>query len=579
MNDKEKAHVVGEEKCPEPGCDGAGNNVKLYSDGSKFCFGCYRVPFSLGNEEARKFIHGEYLPLTTRAITEETARFCDIQVAQYTGQFGRGGNTRFANNEHVIVFNYKISGKVITQKIRTQHKEMTIKGNGGPEMPLYMADKWAPNKKLFVVVNEGEIDTASCIQLFDYQYPVVSIPKGAGNAKSALSQHLRYLLGFKYVVLCFDMDEAGQAATDACVALFEPGMVRVASLPMIDGKQYKDANEMLVDGKTKALKDAIFFAKDVVPKSVVSVRDIINKGMQQPGYGVEFLWEPLTKATYGCRLGEIYVIAGAPATGKTEFITHIMGGLMNQGMKIGLASFEQDPEESLLRIIASRLNRKLHLPGETWDETEIVAEAERLDNKIHFYDRAGQVDVDDMFNYMRYLAKAYSYQIFVVDNLKAIGLANDSEKATYFMNKLKSLMKELNTTVFLLSHVSKNDIKRTTYTSTSPRDPEKYANQTAESIQSMVNRPGLDWDTGRIPTSADIEGSNVVVSLANFVIALGRNRHSQDSTEKRTLNVKFIKARFDSQYDGFKFKLYYEDNGTYSVTNSSDLYAIKGAPF
>jgi twinkle protein len=555
--------VVKREQCPE--ClDSGGDNLAIYADGHAHCFGCeYHVNATgetkpVVNTYIEPMIEGTITELSKRALNLDTSKFFNIQVGKYSGRIGN----KQVKDEPVKIFNYyDEKGNVVAQKIKTQNKEMKFLGRG-KEAGLYGKWKWSPNEKLFVTVVEGEEDACALAQSQGYQYPVVSLQKGATSAKKDIEKDLQFLLGFKYVVLAFDNDEVGQKGMQSCLDLFEPGKVKIATWKL------KDANEMLIAGLDKELRETPLKAKAVIPESSVTIEDILDQILIQPEFGLDYPWPTLSKITYGMQPGQVNVIVGATGVGKTEFVKDLMFHFIDKGQHIGLFSFEQKPADTARRLIGAKMHSKLWLPGNVWDAEKIKETALQYNNKIFLYDKAGQVKIQDIFNCIRFWAKAYHVKVFFFDNLKALGISNDNEKASHMMNDFKSLMNELGTTIFLLSHVSKYSIQLQTHISTVKSkhlDP-----LTAEEVNNKIQKPGLEWETGRIPAISHIEGSNTVAALSDLVLALARNRMSDDDLEKKTLKVKVLKNRLDSQFDGVIFDLVYSKNGRLEELNAND---------
>ncbi len=552
--------IVGTEACPtcvEAGRDSSNDNLTIYDDGGKHCHAC-------GTSERSIFITGEVQELTKRRIKAETCRHYNYQIGKYTGSIGIGKHRRAVKDEWVRLVNYFTdSGTLIAQKIKTQNKEMKLLGNG-KNLPLYGQWKFQPNKNLFITVTEGEEDALAVFQVQGCQFPVVSIPNGAQSAAGAIEDNLTYLLGFKYVVLVFDNDDAGRAAAAKCVPLFEPGKVRVVKL-----NGFKDANEMVIAGKSKELQELVYRAKVIEPDHIVTVGSLMDRILVQPQYGIDYPWPTLTRITYGHQSGEIHIVVASTGVGKTEYIKEIIFHFLAKNMQVGLFSFEQSPDNTIRRLVGAKLGIKLHLPGAEWNADKITAEAMKFDKHIYLYDKAGAVDTADIFNSIRYLAKVNNVSYFVIDNLKALGLASDYEKAESFMNTLKSLCKELNITAVLLSHVAKDKYGQTVYTTTSPKNPDAYYSQTAESTDQALKKPGLDWESGRMPTIANVEGGGIITQLADYVFALARNSVSEDKQESTVMRVKALKTRLDSSYTGKVFKLVYTDAGKLEEIDSS----------
>ena len=96
-----------------------------------------------------------------------------------------------------------------------------------------------------IIITEGEIDCLSVSRINQNKFPVVSVKSGAQGAKKDIQRELEWLEGFDSVVLMFDQDEQGKQGAIECAKLFSPNKAKICSLPL------KDANEMLVEGKTR----------------------------------------------------------------------------------------------------------------------------------------------------------------------------------------------------------------------------------------------------------------------------------------------------------------------------------------
>ena len=86
---------------------------------------------------------------------------------------------------------------------------------------LFGKHKWKGNQKM-ITITEGEIDAMSVSKVQGNKWPVVSVPSGAKSAKKFIKKELEYLESFQNVVLMFDNDEEGNAASIECAQLFSP---------------------------------------------------------------------------------------------------------------------------------------------------------------------------------------------------------------------------------------------------------------------------------------------------------------------------------------------------------------------
>lgn len=517
------------------------------------------------------FVQGEILHMNAasgwlaRGIKEDTCRKAGFKIGQYTGYLmnPNTGKNVYVTDEWVQIAEWRTpQGKLLSQKLRNKDKWFITLGKH-KDADLWGINDYQPTENLFITITGGEIDKLSVMQAQGLQYPVVSPPSGEGSAFKSIKKNLKILMGYKYVVLALDNDEAGLQAMQKAAELFEPDKVRIAAWP------FKDANETLTklyeqygqDEGNKKLSHILWNAKIVAPDHLVTVHDIKELVMKQPQFGVAYPWEAMTKATYGFQFGEIHIVVGANGIGKTEFVKDIMFHFLDQEVGIGLFSFEQDPEDTLRRLVGARLGSKLHLPGAKWDEQLIASELEKLDEKIYLCKRAGEIDHDELFRSIKYLAKAKDKRLFIIDNIRGLGIGHDTETAGCFMRKLQTICRSLKISVFLLSHVAKDKYTTQVYTSTSPKNKESYDAQTCEDVEKAVKKPGMDWESGRMPTTVNIDGPSVFGDLANYIWALARNKVSEDSTEASILRVKALKTRLDGTFTGVIFKLNYTNEG------------------
>lgn len=548
--------VIKEGPCPQcrlEGADNTGNNLKTYEDGKTWCFRCNDKQL-LGEG----FVEGDFLEMPTRGIKEDTCRKANFKIGKYTGylKVRETGKQKYFKDRWVQIASWYDKGKLVAQKIRDEDKNFKFIGNA-KNLDLWGIHDYQPTDKLFIVITGGEIDRLSVMQAQGLQYPVVSPPSGEGSAFNAIKKNLKILMQYKYVVLALDNDEAGIKAMHKAVELFDVDRVRIATWPA------KDANEVLLeeDGPKK-IADALWNAKICAPERIVTIKDIKDLVLQQPQFGLPYPWESMTKITYGCQWGEIHVIVGANGIGKTEFIKDIIFHFLKQDIKTGIFSFEQRPEDTARRLVGAKLGIKLHLPGSEWPEDKIKEELDKLDEKVYLYKEAGGIDIDELIRSISYEAKAKQVKIFVIDNLRGIGLKNN-EEANTFMRKVQTLASNLQINIYLLSHVNKDSIRQSTHVGFSSLVEKPHDQLSEDKIKDTMNKFKLDWEDGRIPGTINIDGPSVIADLAHYVWSLARNKNSENRDEARILRVKACKTRLDGLNSGLVFKLKLTDQGVY----------------
>jgi len=510
--------------------------MATYDDGGTYCFSCQTSTKGDDDMEPTKKVNkitpmiecGRFMGLESRRISKETCEFFSYQVGSFTGMF----NGEMMRDEQLHIANYCDEfGEIVAQKLRASGKRISTRGDG-KKMSLYGQWKYQPTEKLFITVTEGEIDCLSVAEAQGKQFPVVSIPKGAGAAKKAIQENLEWLQGFKYVVLGFDNDEAGKAATKECVDLFEPGKVRIAKWSL------KDPNDLLVAGRRSEIKDALWQAQEIRPDKICGPADVLQNILVRPDTGVEWPWKAFTQCTLGLREKQLILLGAAPGIGKSEMVKDIVLHCATvANVPSGIFSFEQDVSETMQRLIGGMLNKKLHLPGDWWDPEAIKEKAKLLEGKVFAYDSWGGAKVEDIAPKMRYLAKAHGVKLFVIDHLTALAAKMDGDERRGIekaMELLASLTRELKCSIILVSHLARD----------------KKQGHTKED----------GWGHGRKPALENFKGSGAIESWADAVFGLSRNADSTDEVEKRVLKVECLKARLDGSKRGYSFALIYNND-------------------
>lgn len=523
--------------CAAKGLDKSKNNLAIYEDG-KFCQAC---GYTDKPNNYTSLVAGDLIELKDRNISLTTCEKYNVRTVEYNG-FLSGYEL---NKEALVIFPIYENGKVVKQKLRskTNKSVMTQLGKTDSSM-LFGQNAFSPNKQIPVIVTEGEYDALSMYQMTGL--PSVSIVRGIGGAYKELLANLEWLSGFKEVLLCFDMDEHGREGVEKCIPLFEPGTVRNVTLPL------KDANDMLKAGRQDEIKKLLWNAEIIKPKTIVFPCELEEEVLTRPAYGTPWPWEFMTKVTYGNRRGEVYMLAADSSIGKTQFVYEIVANHISNGCKVGLIDLERQNVQTMQRIIGGILNKRIYLPDCTdFDKKEIAEQLDKLKDSLALYrTESGKLSVENILINIRYLAKAYKMDFFVIDNLTALASCavgvKDHEAASQTTGQLVQLAKELNVTIFIVNHLVKDPISLNADI-TMP-DGHNY----------NAAKDGLTWETGRIPGVGHIYGGGKVAKLPDYLIVLARNRMSTDKEIQRTLIVKFLKTRMESSHEGEEFKLQYD---------------------
>lgn len=549
-------------RCAENGLDTDANNLVTYHNGDQFCHACRYIVKQTDEDETiepDEFVgnllkNGIYKDIPNRGITKQTCEFFGYQTAIYSGAINK---SHIVHDEIVHIENYMNDQyQIVGQKVRsTTEKNFGLRGSS-TSVSLFGKHKYSPSSNVFIVITEGALDAMTIAQVQGLHWPVVSIANGAATAKRELSENLTYLQGFKYVILAFDNDAPGKKATLECISLFEPGKVKVLDWPL------KDANDMLMANRGNEIRSLIWNARVPSPDHIVTVSDILDKILEQPQRGIDMPWPTWNAWTYGLRFNEITTLVGPSGAGKTEIVKDIVSHLLDK-VNVGVFSFEQSPADTIRRYVGAKLQIKLQKPGEVWDPEKITKTAMGFNEKIYLYDFNGKVNLDDIFYSIRFLSKAKNCKFFVIDNLKSLKVVFSKEQCAEFAVKLKATVKELGVHVLLVSHVNKDGIRQSTHVGFSSKVDEPHKNLNEDDVKHIMNKFKLDWENGRIPTASNIEGGNDIEAISDYVMAIGRNKQSEDETERRTIRIKLLKeGRIDSDHRVREFSLYRQDDGT-----------------
>lgn len=516
MKHRESAGFVRHEPCEA--C-GSRNNKAVYRDGSTYCFGCETA--TRGDGEAptprKKAMAGDLITegleiraLSTRKLTEETARKFGYALAQHKGRPVQ------------VAPYYDAEGNLVAQKIRGADKSFSVRGDINKALP-FGAQCWPKTGKK-LVVTEGEIDALSMSQVQGNSWPVVSIPNGAQSAKKHFAECRDYYLGFDEVVLMFDMDEPGRKAAKDAAEVLGAGRAKIAELPL------KDPNEMLVAGRTKELIDAMWRAKEYRPEGIVDMASLKEAVKQAPTMGISWWSDKLTALTYGIRLGEIYAFGAGTGVGKTDFFTQQIAHLVEQGNAVGVFSLEQHPVETAKRIAGKVAHKPFHIPDAGWTEGDLDAAWDRLmkNGKVFLYDSFGANEWATIEQKIEYLVHAHGVRYIFLDHLTALAAAEEDERIALekIMADMGALVKRLNIALFLISHLA-----------------------TPES--------GSHEEGARV-TIRQFKGSRAIGFWCHYMFGLERNQQADDEEERTTTTFRVLKDRYTGRATGATFPLGYD---------------------
>ena len=495
----------GSQKCFTPGC-----NFQVFSDPSSF-------PTMTSTKSTGQEIDpivGEYVDIKTRSIKADTC-----QKAGYIKGMHGGEPAYFApiyNNERVLT----------GYKIRKQGKNFLMHGTN-PDNRFLFQEKWGGNNKLLVIF-EGEYDALSYIQVRDW--PAVSLPNGCESGNKVVRAQLSWLLTFETVIFCYDDDEHGRKAALRDVQLLPP---RVGKIGTISG--YKDANEALQAGDSKAIVSMVYQAKEYEPDGIVNGNTLLTPVLEDPKVdSIDYSFPCLNENILGARKGEMVVWCAGTGSGKSTAIgEQIYKFCVEQGQKVCVFNLEENNLRSARRYVGIHLNHPIHIDrGNLTDEQITKAFNETLGTgRLYLYDHFGSIDPTVLLNRIRYCVTSLGCDWVFLDHISILvsGMDQNQDERRAIdstMTKLRSLVEETGCGMHVVSH---------------------------------LKRPTGDrgFEDGHKINVNSLRGSGSIGQLADIV--LGLERDQQDGSSECKLRV--MKNRFTGWLGVAGTVKYYEKTG------------------
>jgi twinkle protein len=505
-------------------CDcGSSDGKHLYTDGHSYCFVCEtHFPEDDDGEayEARciqveaikksGMLAVSYEELVVRKITEKTCRRYGYGVSHDGRQVAQ-----FFSDQNVVV----------AQKTRDAHKNFTVLGDTKAVSTMLYGSHLSSGGGKYLTITEGEIDALSVDQMMDNQWAVVSLPQGSGSAKKAILANLQWVESFKKVRICFDQDEPGRAAALVAAKLLTPGKAQIVNLPD------KDANYMLMHGKKAGFMQAWWNAKEWRPDGVLTWEDAFAAVRDEPVLPrIPWNNSAVQDKTRGMPEAGVITIAAGPASGKSTYVHELVHYLADLGYRTGVISLEQTQRETVLGLLTPLAGKPLHLVDDL-DLSAYEDAAAKLNGMATIYKHVGRMDAAALEETAIWMAKSDGCTHIILDNLSVVaasekGAGNKVDIIDDLLNRLVSLTKSTNVTIFLVVHL-------------------KRAGE------------GTGYSSGRVPELEDMRGSGMIEAMSHIVLGLARDQTRDDG--KAEIHV--LKCRLTGKAGPAGFLKYSRDTG------------------
>ena len=382
----------------------------------------------------------EYLPL--RGISKET--FSLYAAATKCDHSGKPISIGFVYPSGAI-------------KVRSiDKKEFKWVGESKPE--LFGFDKFAAGAHKSCVITEGELDALSLYQVL--RTPCFSV-RSASSAANDVAAVRSWLTSYEKIYLGFDNDGAGEAATAAVARLFDYNKIY-----HLKYSNRKDANEYLRVGEGDELLNLYHNAGHYLPATIVSSLEDFKKILtEEKPQGVSYPFPTLTKMTYGIRTGETVLIKAPEKVGKTALMHTIEHHLLKETEhNVGAIYIEEPRQRHLQSIAGIELQRPTHLPDCNIGDDQVFSALREVvgkDNRLFIYNNFGTGDPDTILDTVRFLVTACNCRYILFDHISmaVTGLSSEKDERgnlEYLASKLEMMVKELNFSLIVVSHVNDN---------------------------------------------------------------------------------------------------------------------------
>ncbi|MDQ3039072.1 MAG: toprim domain-containing protein [Pseudomonadota bacterium] len=352
---------------------------------------------------------------------------------------------RLASRDGWLMFPYLRDGELVAAKYRKLPKD--FRQDAGCEPCLFGWQAYTTDSRIALIC-EGELDA---LAWNTYGIPALSVPMGGGaGAKHGwVEAEFERLSLLDTIYLSMDSDKAGQEAVRDLVERLGRERVRVVNLPR------KDANDCLMAGVPKAdMLAALRDAKTCDPSELRDIGEFEDAIWEEYGRKDSGLRLPWSKTHDAVRLrpGETSIWAGVNGHGKSTLLSHIVGGMGAQGVRVCVASMEYRPALWMMRM--NRQVAGVAQPSEQFCRHVTRAMA----GNVKAFAVSGAAKSSRIIEVFRYARRRYQTELFVIDNLTKCGFADDDypgQKA--FVEAISDFARDEQTHVAIVAHMRKGD--------------------------------------------------------------------------------------------------------------------------
>ena len=424
-----------------------------------------------------------------------------------------------ANARHIYPYRDLEEGEVVAVKRRLPDKSAGFPTEGPISKTQLFGQHLFPGGGRKLVITEGETDAMAVHQMQGSKYPAVSV-QSSTYALRHCKLNYEYIDSFDEVIVCFDADKAGDKAALLVAELFS-GKSKVMRL---GPKGYNDPVDCILDGQrgVERFQQSFWDAETFTPPGIIAgtdMWDLVNSPL--PKCNAEYPWDGLNATTRGIRWAELVTIAAGSGLGKSQICREILHNLL-ETTKDNIAGIflEEGERKTGLSIMSLASDIPMHLEDSTEAQRKAAFDQTLGTGRIFLTNNGafGNAQLDTVLSRVRYFAKAHECKYVFIDHLGMITGGKDGDERKLIdeaMTELRTLVQELNITVFLVSHLKRPD--------------------------------GKGHEEGGQVSLAQLRGSGAIAHLSDICIGGERNGQAEDPRERNTTRLRILKNRFSGE--------------------------------
>ena len=407
-----------------------------------------------------------------------------------------------------------------------------------------------------LIITEGEDDAVSLHRVIDMYTrnedfkdytAVVSLPRGVHSALPDISKNIKKLeSNFKEIVLCFDMDDPGRSAVDEVCKAFPS--IRSMDIPG------KDANQCVMDGKSKALYNCTFKINKPKNSRLVNATSLFEAAKEPPKYGeLTWPWNHINKATRGVRYGEVIYLGAGTKMGKSE-VVNALGAhfIYHHSIPILMAKPEEDNRHTVKLVAGKMVGRIFHDPEREFDEGAYDKATEMIGDRLNMLDLYQHLGWETLKEDIRFAVVELGVRAIFIDPITNLVAGMPSSEANTKLEEisveLAAMAKDLQFVAFVFCHLKSHD------GNISKEKREKYYRD-----GKFIGLGNCEHEYGGDIYSSQFAGSRAMKRSCHLMVGLEGNKDPElDEDTQNLRNIKILESRTFAS-TGI-FPLYWDSN-------------------